>query len=101
VSGVSWIDVGRSASSSGATDEGVGSSDSPPEAMGCSLPVAASVGLTAEVPAAAESPMAVATAAVMAARSDSFALPPTAIWPTNPPTRNRVVRELVDPFSTS
>jgi hypothetical protein len=68
---------------------------------GSSLPTAASLAPAPGAPAARSSPIAAATALVIASRSDGLADPPSAIWPMSGPTRKIVVVELVDGLSTS
>jgi len=100
-SAVSWIVVGRSASSSGATAEGWAEPRSA-EAPGRALPAAASLGWGwPAVPAAPSSPIAVATACVMVWRSDGLAEPASAIWPISWPTRKSVVFDPVAGLVTS
>jgi hypothetical protein len=59
------------------------------------------LGAAPTVPAASRSPIAVATARVIVARSDGDADPASAIWPMRLPTRNSVVDDPVDGLVTS
>ena len=96
---LSGSEVGRRASSSGANADSDGSAPPSSEPAGSWLAVPPSA--RPPVPAAVPSPIAAATAEVMTARSVGLAVPPSATWPTSPPTRKSVVVEPVDGLSTS